>query len=393
MHRDASSSDRYPPDFYLAVLANFFFFASFQWVFATLPGYIQQIGGGPTQIGLAYGLFTLSAVASRPGIGRLIDRWGRKPMLLAGAAVFTLSPLLYAKASSIWPFMIVRLFHGVGIAAFTTAYTALVADLAPPSRRGEAVGLSGVTSLLGLLFAPALGLYVQATSGYAVHFVAAGGIAAGSILLLLPIREPRLLDPDAVERPSLWEVARRRPVWLAALGSTGLAVAYGAVLSFLPPFAAERGLAAVGAYFSAFAVAMMLAQSAAGWLSDRIGRRAVAVPGMVIVVLATAGLAMVQTDAALLAAGAGLGLSWGLVRASLDTSVVDAVSPDARGTALGFLYTCFDIGVGAGSFGLGFVVQVGGYAAALHVAAIWGSIALAGYLTWGRHEVSRPLPP
>jgi MFS family permease len=390
MARDRSPSDRYPTGLYLAILANLFFFASFQWVFATLPGYIQQIGGGPTQIGLAYGLFTLSAVASRPGIGRLIDRWGRKPILLAGAAIFTLSPLLYAQANSMGTFMIVRLFQGVGIAAFTTAYTALVADLAPPLRRGEAVGLSGVTSLLGLLFAPALGLYVQATWCYAVHFVAAAGVAAGSILLLLPIRESRLSDPDAAERPSLWEVAGRQPVWLAALGSTGLAVAYGAVLSFLPPFAAERGLGAVGAYFSAFAAAMMLAQSAAGWLSDRIGRRAVAVPGMVIVVLSTAGLAMAQTDAALLAAGAGLGLSWGLVRASLDTSVVDAVSPGARGTALGFLYTCFDVGVGAGSFGLGFVAQIRGYTAALYAAAIWGSIALAGYLTWGRRKASGP---
>jgi predicted MFS family arabinose efflux permease len=390
MSRNTPSSDRYPADLYLAVLANLFFFASFHWVFATLPGYIQQIGGGPAQIGLAYGLFTLSAVASRPGIGRLIDLWGRKPMLLAGAVIFTLSPLLYTQADSIGTFMIARLFHGVGIAAFTTAYTALVADLAPPLRRGEAIGLSGVTSLLGLLFAPALGLWVQTTEGYAVHFVAAAGIAAVSILLLLPTREPGLSDPDAAEHPRLRDVAWRRPVWLAALGSTGLAVAYGAVLSFLPPFAAERRLAAVGAYFSAFAVAMMLAQSAAGWLSDRIGRRAVAVPGMVMVVLSTAGLARAQTDAALLAAGAGLGLSWGLIRASLDTSVVDAVSPDARGTALGFLYTCFDIGVGAGSFGLGFVAQARGYDAALYVAAIWGSIALAGYLTWERRKPNGP---
>jgi MFS family permease len=182
-------------------------------------------------------------------------------------------------------------------------------------------------------------------------------------------------------------VARMREVWPVALGATGLAVAYGAALSFLAPFAGERGLKAAGGYFGAFALAMMAAQATAGWLSDRIGRRAVAVPGMVIAVLAMAGLAMARTDAALLAAGVGLGLSWGLVRAGTDSAVVDSVPPESRGTALGFLYTCFDFGIGAGSFGLGVVAQTQGYAAAFYAAAIWAALALAGFLAWGRRKV------
>jgi predicted MFS family arabinose efflux permease len=107
---------------------------------------------------------------------------------------------------------------------------------------------------------------------------------------------------------------------------------------------------------------------------------------MLLAALAMAGLAGVRTDVALLVAGAGFGLSWGLVRAGLDTAVVDAVSPEARGTAVGFLYTCFDIGVGMGSFGLGIVAQAQSYAAAFLAAAVWAAAALTGYLTWGRRE-------
>jgi predicted MFS family arabinose efflux permease len=100
-----------------------------------------------------------------------------------------------------------------------------------------------------------------------------------------------------------------------------------------------------------------------------------------------AGLAMARTDAALLAAGVGLGLSWGLVRAGTDSAVVDSVPPESRGMALGFLYTCFDLGIGAGSFGLGVVAQTQGYAAAFYAAAIWAALALAGFLAWGRRKV------
>jgi MFS family permease len=384
---------RYPSSLYLALAANLFFFSGFQWTFATLPGFIQKIGGDATHIGLAFGLFSLSAVAARPLVGWLVDRWGRKPMLLIGAAIFALSPALYALLDALWPFQIVRVFHGLGIAAFTTAYTTLVGDLAPPARRGGAIGLSGVTNNLGMLFAPALGVYVVTRWGYAAHFWASAGITALCLLLLLPVTEPVRHTETPIDRPSRrWTVVRMQPVWIAAFGITGLAMAYGAVLSFLAPFADEKGLTAAsgsaalttGGYFSAFAVAMMLAQASAGWLSDRVGRRAVALPGMVIVVLAMIGLATARTNTALLAAGASFGLGWGLTRAGLDTTVVDAVSAEARGTAVGFLYTMFDIGVGIGSFGLGFIAQTQGYIAVFYATAGWAAVALAGYLTWGR---------
>jgi MFS family permease len=402
----------------LALAANLFFFAGFQWTFATLPGYVQEIGGDAAGIGLAYGLFSLSAVAARPVVGWLVDHWGRKPVMLVGATLFVLSPALYPMLHSLWPFMVVRVFHGVGIAASTTAYTALVADLAPPGRRGEAIGLSGVTNNLGMLFAPVLGVYVLTAAGYAAHFWVSAGITMVSLLLLLPVREPvrealarsdspsrdfgvkRLPAPSPAPEPpsgtgvrptfaqdtSLWAVAHLRPVWVASFGITGLAVAYGAVLSFLAPHAAEQGLTAAGSYFSAFALAMISAQALAGWLSDRIGRRAVAIPGMILAAPAVVGLALAHTDLALLAAGAVFGLSWGLARAGIDTTVVDAVAPEVRGTAVGFLYTCFDIGVGAGSFGLGVIAQAQGYAAAFYTAAIWAVLALAGYIVWGRRK-------
>lgn len=376
----------YPPSFWLVLAANFFFFAGFQWTFATLPGYVQGIGGDAAAIGLAFGLFSLSAVAARPLVGWLVDNWGRKPVLLVGAVIFSLSPALYVLAGSLWPFMIVRLFHGVGIAAFTTAYTTIVADLAPPERRGEAIGLSGVTNNLGMVVTPAVGAWTASQWGYGLHLAISAGITAVSIPLLLPVAEPERAPSTEAAGPKLRAVARLRPVWVAAFGITGLAVAYGAVLSFLPPFAGEWRLTAAGAYFTAFAVAMMLAQASAGWLSDRVGRRAVAVPGLVLAVLAMVLLATARSNAALLAAGASFGLSWGLARAGIDTAVVDAVSAEARGTAVGLLYTVFDLGVGVGSFGLGIVAQAKGYAAAFYSAAAWAAVALAGYVGWGRNE-------
>jgi len=365
--------------------ANFFFFASFHWIYATLPGFVQNIGGDLVQVGLATGDFALSAVVARPVVGRLADRWGRKPLMLAGAILFALAPACYALAGSAWPFMAIRVVHGIGIAAFTTAYTALVADLAPPAQRGETIGLAGLTSNLGLFFMPALGSIALTQWGYAPHFLAAVGVASVGVVLILPIAEPKRERSDPARVPPGARV-RLRPVWVAALAGTGLAVAYGATLSFMAPLATERGLKAAGAYFSAFAATLMLAQVLAGWLSDRIGRRAVAAPGLAVAALATVWLAVAHSDATLLAAGATLGLSWGLVRGGLDAAVVDAVPAEGRGTAIGLLYTCFDAGVGVGSFGLGVAAQYYGYAAAFGLAAVWAAVALAAYLGLSRKQ-------
>jgi MFS family permease len=300
--------------------------------------------------------------------------------------IFVVSPILYALSPTLWAFDIVRVFHGVGMAAFTTAYTALVAGLAPPARRGEAIGLSGTTNNVGMLFAPVLGSYTASQWGYGVHLLLAAGITAVSIPLLLLVAEPKVRPIVRARGMDLWAVARMRPVWVASFGITGLAVAYGSILGFLAPFATERSLTAEGGFFSAFAVAVILVQASAGWLSDRIGRRTVAVPGMIAAVLAMLSLSMAHSDAALLAAGAVFGLSWGLTRAGIDTSVVDAVPTGLRGTALGILYTSFDVGAGVGAFGLGIVAEARGYSAAFYAAAVWAATALVGYLVGGRRR-------
>jgi MFS family permease len=382
--------ERYPRSFYLAILANLCFFTGFQWTFVTLPGYVQAIGGDAATIGLAFGLFSLSAVLVRPVVGWLVDHWGRKPVMILGASIFALAPVLYVYTPQVGPFLVVRVLHGLGIAAFTTAYTALVADLALGGRQGEAIGISGITNNLGMLFAPALGLIVVNAWGYPAHFWMAAAITAVSPLLMLFVREPLGAETVKIDNPRPSDVIRLRPVWVAAFGITGLAVAYGAVLGFLSPFAAERSLAAAGGYFSAFAAAMMVAQASAGVLSDRIGRRAVAMPGMIFVVVSMVGLAMARSDGALVATGTLFGLSWGLTRAGIDTTVVESVLPQARGVAIGLLYTCFDIGVGAGSYGLGVLAVGRDYGAVFWGAALWAILALLGYGVWGRRREPAP---
>ena len=152
--------------FSLAILANLFSFTSMYLLLATLPLYVVAIGGTVTDAGIVLACFTLTAVIVRPWIGRLSDRRSKKAIMLAGAAVLAASSLLCEPAHSVPLLMAVRVLHGVGWAAFGTAASALAADLAPLSRRGEAMGYFGVGSIAWAMTAEAFGfpaMYVAAS--------------------------------------------------------------------------------------------------------------------------------------------------------------------------------------------------------------------------------------
>jgi len=90
---------------------------------------------------------------TRPLAGVLADRWGRKPVLVLGAVLLCGGPPLYAFVSSVPWLLGVRAVHGVGLALFSTAYPALIADLLPPGRYGEGLGLANAATNYRVMYA------------------------------------------------------------------------------------------------------------------------------------------------------------------------------------------------------------------------------------------------
>ena len=152
-------------NFILTSLSTFTIFTSFYFLLVTLPEYITQLGGSESEVGLIIGVFTISAVLLRPFIGREVDRRGRKIILLAGTAVFLISMLLYSYTTSVLSLLLLRVLHGIGWGAATTAASTLIADIAPPSRRGEAMGVFGISSNVAMAIGPILSFVLLYSSG------------------------------------------------------------------------------------------------------------------------------------------------------------------------------------------------------------------------------------
>ena len=372
-------------DFILLCLGTFLFAGSMFLLFAVLPVFVvEELHGADSQVGLIMGAFALSALLVRPMTGRLVDQWSRKTLLSIGALIYCLAPALYTQVESVPVMLGLRLFHGLGIAAYTTAAGVIVADLAPPSRRGEGMGYYGMSLNLAMTIGPALGVMLIGYIGYNALFWLCAALALGSLVLSQLIQEPACA-PQAGTPSRQW-VSRTAlfPGFIAVC----MTFTFGAVVSFLPLFVKASNLGNPGIYFSVYSIVVVVSRPFAGRLSDRFGRAAVIVPGLGCLAVAMITLAFSSTLPGILIAAALQGLGFGGVQPSIMALVVDRSPTHERGAALATLMGAFDVGVGLSSIALGAVLEYTDFTVMFLCA---GGVALVGAIgaAWGTRERSQ----
>jgi len=374
--------------FVITCASGFVMFSSFMLLLAILPLYLKDdLGGSDSEVGLIIGVFAFAALVPRPFIGREIDRGGSKRFLIAGAIIFSISSLLYLLADSIPLLMGVRLLHGVGMACFHTAAFAFIAELAPPSRRGEAMGLWGLMSTFSTAIGPYFGLTLRDAAGVETVFIVSAVCAVAALGLITFVREPVRERVTSTSHPGgLFEPSVLSPAILALL----FTFVYGAVQSFIILYAEERNIGRAGLYFTAFAAAVLLSRLFGGRFADRYGRWAVILPALAIGIASLLVLARTDTLPLLLLTGALFGLSFGAVHPALTALAIDLVPPARRGAGMATFTSAFELGIGSGSVLMGLVAASTSYSTMFAVCAIFPAIALVyGY---SQFRVARRIP-
>ncbi|MEK7854434.1 MAG: MFS transporter [candidate division NC10 bacterium] len=362
--------------FTLTCLCTFFFFLSFYLLLPTLPLYALQYGMGESEIGLIIGAFSLTALVVRPYVGRAIDRRGRKGMVLLGTAVFLTASLAYHYTRTVGSLLALRLLHGSGMGFFTTAASAVITDLAPPARRGEAMGYFGLAANLAMAVGPALGMRLASDGTFGGLFLAAGGVALVAVLLGTGVPETLLAGTTP---PAAAPLFSRRALFPAG-AMLSLCVTYGAVVSFLPLLGRQVGMGNPGLFFTIYAVFLVLTRPVAGPLSDRVGRAAVVLPGMALVAAATGTLAAASAPGWLLLAGALYGIGFGAAHPALMALTADRVEAAERGRAMATFYAALELGIGSGSVLLGVLLAYSSFPAMFGAAAAIAAAGTLGFL-------------
>ncbi len=344
-------------NFVLLWIANFTNFGSFYLLLTTLPLYLVEVGLGESDIGLLIGVLSVTAVVFRPFTGRVADVWSRKWVAVAGGLIIVISFVMYPLATSMPLLLALHVFRGAGWGAFLAAAPALVADIAPERRRGEMVGYYGTSTNVAMVISPYAGVVILKAFGFTALFLSAAAMALGTFLCPTLISEPArgvTADPVPRRRFQFIETVAMFPMLILCLYATS----YGALVVYLPLYSPGRGMDNPGLFFIPFALVAMSTRGLAGRASDRFGRSATIVPGMLLAAAALVIHAQANSLSMFITVAVVYGLAFSLIHPALMALLIDRVRPEARGVTMATFTAGFDLGIGIGSFVAGWMLEI-----------------------------------
>ncbi len=170
---------------FLAILLDL---VGFGMIVPLLPYYAQRFHVSPAAIGLLFTSYSLAQLLFAPLLGRLSDRFGRRPLMLASIAGSVLAYLLFAQAGSFLVLVLARSLAGIAASNYGIAQ-AYVADVTPPEMRSKAMGMIGAAFGLGFVIGPALGGALTHWGMEAPPYAAAGLSALNLLIAALALKE------------------------------------------------------------------------------------------------------------------------------------------------------------------------------------------------------------
>jgi MFS family permease len=358
--------------------------ASSEMIYPLLPAFVTRVlAAGPALLGLIEGVAEATASLVKLASGWVSDRLPRrKPLVLAGYGLSSVSRPLIGLATAPWHVLLVRFADRFGKGTRGAPRDALVADVTSPQTRGRAFGFQRAMDHTGAVIGPLVASALLA-GGYslrAVFLLSALPAALCLAVLVGWVREAkRPLEPVPPARPS-GPTARAYRRYLVVLAVFTLGNSSDA---FLLLRAQELGvtLAAVPLLWSFHHVVKAGTSTWAGALSDRLGRRRTIVAGWGVYALAYAGFALASGPLAPWWLFAVYGLYHAATEGPERALVADLAGPEGRGRAFGLYYAVTGAMLLPGNAITGWLWQTYGASTALGLGAACALAAAIGLLT------------
>jgi len=352
-------------------LADVAYFTATGVAIYTLPLWVTgPIGSDKSGAGLAFGAFAVSALILRPVAGRLADTRGRRPLLVGGALISAVGMLGTAYADNLVLVILLRLLLGVAEAAFFVASIAALADLAAPSRMGEATSYNSLGLYLGLAFGPPLAEMLVRTAGFRAAWYGAAALSLIAAVAAAGIKNLRSgVATGGRIRLIYWKAVP------PALGFFASVVAMGALFAFGALQANAVGLMPASTPLFVYGLVVVAGRLSLARFLDRLPALMLGAVALVIIAGGLMIMAFWTTPLGMVLGAAVFALGVTLSTPAFFSAIFATAHPSERGAASGTASVFLDLAMGGGPMLLGLAAQAGGIPLAFGLAA---AVALAG---------------
>ena len=352
------------PTLFLIVFGDL---VGFGLVIPLLPFYAVRFAASPQEVTALVAVYSLVQLASAALWGRLSDRVGRRPVLLASLAASALAYLWLGSATALWMLFAARAFAGA-CAGNIAAAQAYIADVTGPEERARGMGLIGAAFGLGFMIGPALGGLLAGTDPLTADLETPAWVAAGlsfvallGVALLLPESLPAGRREGAPSRGRLGAVvgALRRPVlsqlilifFLVILAVAGMQSVF--AIWAMPQFGwGPRQVGYVFAYLGL--ISAILQGGLIGRLTRRFGESRLLLCGLALIAVGLLALPFAYDMPMLGPALTGLALGMGLMQPSLNSLISRQAGAEEQGEVMGVSQSVGSLSRVLGPFAAGF---------------------------------------
>jgi predicted MFS family arabinose efflux permease len=346
-------------DFVLGFLAFFAFLTAFSAIVPTLPMFLARLDSNEREIGALIGILGVSSLVSRFLVGGALTKYSEKSVMMFGSLTFALTFLAFIVLRPFWPFLAVRLVQGIATACIDTAAFALIIKAIPLAYRGQGIGYLLVAPPLSLAIAPSISVSLINRYGFTVLFLACAGLSLCSLLLSWKVKKQEIATTDI----DVLSQGTRFIEWkIVAPATTSFIQSFiwGAIVTFVPLYAIQRGIINPGHFFTAIAVMMIVGRALGGRIIDTQSKEKIILTfictGMITMVLLSFSMTLPMFIL--------VGLLWGtghalLVPTFMTYSFEHAGSSD--GAAVGTFRAFSDLGQALGPVIMGIIIPFTGY--------------------------------
>ncbi|MCK6074137.1 MFS transporter [Paenibacillus silvae] len=390
-------------DFILLMLCNFLLFLQLHMIVSPLPSYVQdRFHANAFQVSLFTCLFALSAIAARLYSAKALEKGLRNAMIYIGLSVALLATLGYYFAAGIAVLLLLRMLFGVGFGMSSTAFPTMASDIVPVKRMGEGMGYFGLSTSLAMSMGPIIGVTLLQGAGFVTLMVCTAAVIVVIYPLSYSLTRKKAARTQQAAEPAAVTVSVAPSAASAAAGKTAfnrklilpsvlnglLSITYGGLVGFIVLFGKEAHLANPALFFLFNAMAVLVVRPFAGRIYDSKGPKALLIPGAVCIALGLVILSTASTMPVLFAAAFMYGIGYGSMQSSLQTWMIQVVSPAQRGMANGMFLNTLDLGIATGALLLGSIASLTSYTEMYRYSILFMVLFLLIYLIQGKRSGS-----
>jgi MFS family permease len=345
-------------DFILGFFAQFIFAMALFALVPTLPIYLSKLESKDTEIGVLIGIFSVSSLILRPFVGRSLLKLPERNFMIAGALLFGTTSVALLLAPPFWPFLIVRVFQGIGYAFFSTAAFTLIANISPEAHRGQSVSYFFLGYNIALALGPLLGMFLINQFNFTILFLVCLGLSLLALFATnkLGRRQVPSLEDSSIEDSFFFSRKALPP----SIISFFFHFIWGALTTFFPLYAINHGVDNPGFFFTAIAIMLILGRTFGGRMLDLYSRERVLLPCLITFIISMVILAFSKTLPLFIIVAAIWGIGHSFFYPSLVVYVLDRVG-SSLGPAMGTFTAISDLGMCLGPVIMGIIIHLTSY--------------------------------